>query len=104
MINIRYNRVRTVAPANSPSEEPVVRGCGRGRRRVKSTGRGRGRVEPIKSDVPNDYVSVNENPLAHDKVIGEDKDVENVQEVKNVEEEGGKVEAIGIPPIDLVLA
>ena len=92
MVNIRYNRVRTVAPANSPSEEPVVRGCGRGRRRVKSTGRGRGRVAPIVDDVPNYYVSVNENPLANEKVIGEDKDVENVEEVEKVE--GEKDEAI----------
>ena len=62
-------------PANAPTEEPVVRGCGRGRGRVKSTGRGRGRVAPIVDDVPNNYVSVNETPLANEKVIGEDKDV-----------------------------
>ena len=54
------------------------------------------------NEVPNDNVLVNENPPVHNKEIEEEVEFENVEEVENEEEV--QDEAIGIPPIDPVLA
>ena len=52
--------------------------------------------------VLNDYGPVNDNPMAHEKVIREDGDVYNVEEVEQGEE--WQAESIGISLIDPVLA
>lgn len=43
-------------------------------------------MAPIMDDVLNDYSPENENPPTHEKVIGEDGDVDNVDEVEQGEE------------------
>ena len=47
------------------------------------------------TEVPNDYIRVNENPLAHNEEIEDEVEFQNAEEVEN--EERGQVEAIKIP-------
>uniref|UniRef100_M1DM81 'chromo' domain containing protein n=1 Tax=Solanum tuberosum TaxID=4113 RepID=M1DM81_SOLTU len=95
MVNTRYNDVRPVAPVNAPAEESPARGRGRGR------GRGQGRLTPSRDGIPIEIAPLNLAPPVHHEEIEEDIEVENIEVGQ---EEEVKVETIGIPPIDPVLA
>ena len=92
-----YNDIRLLTPTNAPAEKPAARGFNRGRGRGRARGRARGRVTPIMNEVPNNHAPRNGNPPAHEEVILEDEDVDNVEEVE--QEEGGQDEAIGITTV-----
>lgn len=79
MVNTRYNDVRPVAHANDLVEEITTRGHGKGKGSGRALDRGCGGVAPFVNKVPNDHISVNENPPPYEEVIEKDNDIENVE-------------------------